>query len=220
MDEAKQAILQMLQEGKITPEEADRLLSGLEDKTEAASSDAHPSTYVWSDGSSRPQDVEDDVIYVEGEVLPESSASDFERFHYYWRYPFAIALAALVLFGILLAVILKATGGVFTSGATCLTGLMLFGAFVMVLAWFGRGARWIHVRVRSAGRDRVKFSMPFSTRLVTWGLRFSRGYVDEATRQYISMAEAMVRSFEQSADQEPVNIELGEGDDRIQIYIG
>lgn len=220
MDEAKQAILQMLQEGKITPEEADGLLAALDNEAGQASSGAYATSQVWNADGRHSQDPEDDVIYVEGEVLPESPASDFERFRYYWRYPFAIALAGLVLCGILLSLILKSSGGMLTSGATYLTGLMLFCVFVMVLAWFGRGARWLHVRVRSAGRDRVRFSMPFSTRFVSWGLRFSRGYANGEMRQYISMAESMVRAFEQNADQEPLHIDIGEGDDRVQIYIG
>ena len=214
MNEEKQKIMQMVQDGVISTEDAYKLLRAIDDDGEEIVDEQVERNAGVDEVASADPD-----LPFEGEALPPENAPDFERFRGFWRTPFTIALAALIIFGILFMALLRSTDGIMTFGTRFLLGIVLFAALVMALAWFVKGARWLHVRVQSADGDRFRISLPFSTRILRWGMNLGRGYVNKETRGYINMVDSMLTAWEQNPDQEPLSINI-DGSDKVQVFIG
>ncbi len=216
MNEERQKIMQMVQDGIISTEDAYRLLRAIDDEGEEAVDEQVERN---ADIDEKTSTVPDETIPLEGEALPSENAPDFERFRGFWRTPFTIALAALIIFGILFMALLRSTDGIMTFGTRFLLDIVLFAALVMALAWLAKNARWLHVRVQSADGERFHISLPFSARVLRWGMNLGRGYVGKETRGYINMVDSMLAAWEQNPDQEPLSIDI-DGSDKVQVFIG
>jgi hypothetical protein len=216
MNEERQKIMQMVRDGIISTDEAYKLLRAIDDGGgEIADEQVERGASIDEKASAVP----DETIPLEGEALPPENAPDFERFRGLWRTPFTIALAALIIFGILFMALLRSTDGTMTVGARFLLDSVLFAALVMALAWFTKNARWLHVRVRSVNGDRFRISLPFSMRVLRWGLNLGRGYAGEEAHRYLNMVDSMLTAWEQNPDQEPISFDIG-GGDRVRVFIG
>ena len=216
MNEERQKIMQMVQDGAISTEEAYKLLRAIDDdEAEAVDERAERREDIGEAASTD----HSQSTPLEGDVFSAGKAPDFERFRGFWRIPFTIALATLIVCGVLFMALLRSTDGIMTFGAKFLLGIVLLAALVMALAWFVKNARWLHVRVRSAGGDRFRISLPFSTSVLRWGLNWGRGYAGSETRGYINMVDSMLTAWEQDPNQESISFDINAGG-RVQIFIG
>ena len=218
MNEEKQEIMQMVQDGVISTEEAYKLLRAIDDEgavEELADEQVEKSANIDEETSAMP----DEAIPPKGEALPSENAPDFERFRGFWQMPFTIALATLIVFGVLYMALMRSTDGIMTSGTRFLLNIVLLAALVMALAWLAKNARWLHVRVQSADGERFQISLPFSARVLRWGMDLGRGYVSAEVRGYINRVDAMLAAWEQNPDQEPLSINIA-GGGKVQVFVG
>ena len=138
MSEARKQVLQMLQDGKITADQAAELLAALEpeDALELVADSAH----------------EEDAV--EGDVImPKSPAPDMNRFRRFWQIPFFGCLALMTLSGLWLRSIYQTSEGAISFGFVCVWSLFLLMFGLTALAFMSRRSAWLHVRVREEKRD-------------------------------------------------------------------
>jgi hypothetical protein len=202
MDEAQLKVLQMVQRGAISAEEAEELLSALDGEAqsggppEAASSSAHPpSTGEATTRTGPPRWWQRAWVYVLGG---------------------GTVLAALAL----AFTITIAQGGSHLGWLACTLPLLILGVLVMVLTWWSRSARWLHVRVREEGQ-RVNISLPLPLRPAVWALRLARPWVPKLRETAIdevilSLADADI------ADQEMLVVEVDDAEaaEQVEVRIG
>jgi hypothetical protein len=205
MDEGRERVLNMLQEGKISAEEAAELL-------EALDAAAGPAPELES-----PEPVIQPVSYPVRAELPP----DLARFRRYWQIPFFGALILTILIALWLRSLYRSSDGGVTLGFGCVLSLFILMTGLTLLALLSRRAPWIHVRVQEAGGSRVAISLPLPIRLARWGLQLARGYVGADVQEHLDTAAAFLDAAGENRGGEPLTISVNEeGGDRVQIYIG
>ncbi len=204
MQEERQQILQMLQDGKITTEQAMALLQAIEESGEE-----------YSETEGEP---------LTGEIVSPEPPPDMGRFRRFWQIPFFAALALLVAFGFWLRAIYQSSEGAITLGFACVWSLFLLAFVLTVLAWWSRRAPWLHVRVRERGGRRIAISLPLPLGIANWGVRFARGWVNVDTRSQLDIAESFLEVAQvswQEGSTEPLVVNVDDEDgDQVQVYIG
>jgi len=162
---------------------------------------------------------QDDVVVAEKMPLPDS-APDFEILRESWQTPFNVVLALMAAFFVLSLALLRSTRIVLSLGGKLLFSLALFAALVAVYLWSSRDGLWLHVRVHSADDTRFRISLPLSTRLMRWGMQTGREYADEQTQEYMDMVHGMITAWEEDPNQDPLFIDIDDGGDKVQVFIG
>jgi hypothetical protein len=201
MSDSKEHILHMLQDGKISAEEAERLLSAIE--READLPDAPPV-------DERPPD---EPL---GGNLPH--ISDYRTG---WRAPFigAAFMAALSAARLLQ---LREKRGPFNALRRNFHRLaILAGTAGALLALWSRDARWLHVKVEEAGGKRIEITLPVPVQLVGWVLRTARPYVDTATAGQFDTAIEMIQAMQVEMDRpdgQPIIVDVKDEDSHVQVY--
>lgn len=198
MDDEQRRILQMVQEGTITPAEAARLLDALAEEAVPAAEDSPPAP------APAPARAPDDVI----------APGPAPRFRRYWEVPFAVGLILLGLAGVCVSSV---------SGVLLLCGWSAFvvAAIIALAGLWSRSAAWVHVRIRESDGDRLSFSLPLPMGLAGWGLGLAQRYVDDDTRANLDVAAGLLDMFRAADSHEPMTVEIDEEDgDHILVHIG
>ena len=217
----KLEILQMVQEGKITVDEASNLLEALEGQvpSPAAGVDAAP---LQGDATSL------------SEAPASSLPPDMERFRRFSYIPFAISLVITLLTGWGSYALFRRTEGRITFGFVLVTALFVLAFVIMVLALWATTVPWLHVRIRSAprtqgkdGKDstgtRLAISMPLPLGLAGGILRFAHRFVDQETAGHLDAAGTLVTAMKRDLRQpgaDPIVVDVDDEDERVQVYIG
>jgi hypothetical protein len=201
MSEARQQVLQMLQDGKLTAEQAQELLQALE-----------------------PTATEETQEAVEGEIVAPVEPPDMDRFRRFWQYPFFIALAVLIAVGLGLRSMYQASEGTMTFWFFCVLSLFILTFILTALAFLSRSAPWVHVRVREKGGRKIAISLPLPMGLAQWGIGIARNFVPEQEQGNLDMAAEFIRSARhdlKGSDTEPLMINVDDEDgDQVQVFIG
>lgn len=99
----------------------------------------------------------------------------------------------------------------------------LGGLGLTLLAWYGRSARWIHVRIhqkRGETPARIAFSLPVPLRLSAWALRTFGGWIPALNETGL---DELIQALETEVGPEPVmlvDIQEGEDGEQVQVYLG
>jgi hypothetical protein len=197
-------ILELLQEGEITAEEATRLLEALKDTPPAGS----------------PQAVS----------LP-AVRPNMQRFRYFAYIPFGISLVALLLAGWGTLALSRQPDGRITAGYVMLVILLVLLFFTTLLAFAMTRVPWLHVRIQERSEDeqgepswkRLAFSLPVPLSLAQWGLRIARRFVGEEHAAQLETAAALLRSSAGELGKpggEPIIVEVEDENEHVQVYIG
>lgn len=193
-------ILQMVEDGIITPAEAENLLNALD---EPGAESAPP-----------PKKKKRGPVVDDDDLMP-----DMSRFRRYWEYPFMVGL-------ILLAV----SGFCATSTPSPLLGFCGWAVFVVALlvamiGWASQWSPWVHVRIHEHDGTRIAVSLPLPLRLI--GLLtdivmvFVRPFASRETVENIETAVSFVSMLEGESFDEPIVVEVLEDDgDHIEVYMG
>ena len=214
MNESKETILKMLQDGSITVEEADRMLLAV-GNTERLGAEVDEVSEGSDDALSSP----DDIAVADAMPLPDT-APDFDALRSSWTRPFGVVLAVMTAFFILATALLRQTRVARKLGGVLLLSGALLAGLVATYIWSSRDGLWLHVRVQSDDGNHFRISLPLSTRLVRWGTQMSREYADEKTLQYLDIIDELLTAWESDPNQDPVFIDVDEGGDKVQVYIG
>jgi hypothetical protein len=211
MNEERRQILQMLQEGTITADQAMELLQAMDEDGEGEETAVPLTTDAYAEPLS-------------GDILPANDPPDLDRYRQFWKIPFLIGLAFLVLFGFWLRGIYLSSEGAITFGFLCVWSFFMLAFLATLLALFSRRAAWLHVRVQEKEGHRIAISLPLPLGLVGWGIQVAYGFVDEKTRSQLDMASAFLTAAKEELnhpDARPMTIDVDDNDgDRVQVYIG
>ena len=93
-----------------------------------------------------------------------------------------------------------------------------FGLTVVLLAFWSRTARWLHVRIR--GEQRVALSFPLPLRLAGWILRLVRPCAPQLEKTGL---DEVILSLDEGLAGEGgfyVDVQDGEAGEQVQVYIG
>ena len=192
MSEERTKILQMVADGKISAEEASRLLAAL------------------GDGGDQP----------DAETDSAPPPVEMPRFGNLWLIPLYVGLTIFVC-GALAAfpAYTLSRSWIF---AVCGWPLFVVGLLVMLAAYAARKSRWIHIRVTNVdGAQRsIKLSFPLPLQLSAWALKLASRWVPRLKDTNVD--ELIVALNEGVTRDQPLFIDVQEGDDgeRVQVYIG
>ena len=199
-EEARQQVLQMVQNGKLTAEQAQELLQALEPAA------AEPETVLT------------------GEVIPPDDTPDMDRLRRFWQYPFFIALAVFVLIGLGLRSLYQSSAGAITFWFVCLLSLFILTFLLTMIAFMSRRSPWLHVRVKEKGGRKIAISLPLPLRLTQWGIQIARGFVPAKEQVNLEIAAEFLQSAQddlKSAGANPLMIDVDDDDgDQVQVFIG
>ncbi len=210
--EERRKILQMVEEGKITAEQAASLMSALGTESEQEQFEAEPE--VIQPGAAS------------GFAGSDASAPEFEEVKARARY-----WAMITLWVGVVITIFSAWGiyGILNSFGTnywwiCLLFPLFIGILLIALGAGGPGTRWLYVNVdRRNASDwprTISFGFPLPLGLVSWFLRnFGNnihGLGNTSVDDIIQILDATGKSGEPLI----VNVDEGANGERVQVYIG
>lgn len=203
-------ILEMVENGVITAEEGARLLRLLDEagSTEADFSKEQTTSKVQPPDSSPEKDA------FEGRL---------ERLRRWWQIPLWIGVGITVLGGLLMFWAYQASGFSFWFGCTWLP--FLFGVAVMALAWGSRTARWLHLRIQQEAGEwpqTINLSFPLPLQLTGWVLRTFGHFIPDLKEQGNNISQVIQAVEAGTSSDAPffVEVDEGEGKEKVQIYIG
>lgn len=202
MGDSKEHILQMLQNGAISAEEADRLLSAI-------------------DGDDAIPEVPPVDERIPDEPLPGGVLPHITDYRGGWRVPFfgSLFMAALSARQLMRP---RKDEGFFSGLGRAFHGLMLAVAgFGALLSLWSRDARWLHVKVEEEDGTRIDISLPVPVQLVGWVLRTARPYVDDETAAQLDTGLEVLQAMQDemdSPDGQPIMIDVNDEGTHVQVY--
>jgi hypothetical protein len=193
-------VLQLVNDGKITVEDAERLLDALDPPV------PHPTAPT--------------PVIPEKAKRKRSSPPDMRRFRRYWQYPFLVGVIMLGVAG------LCASNTSLLLLQLCGWSVFALAALITVVGWVSQWSPWIHVRVQERKGRRFAVSLPLPLSLIGWHLKLTkpliRRYANEDAARYLDMATALLSTMDSGllVDQ-PITIDVDEPDgDLVQVFIG
>lgn len=196
MDEERRRILEMVRDGVISPDDAERLLLALQ-------ADEVP------EGGK-----------VEVTLAPAAREPAGERrFRRWWEVPFALGL---ILLGAAALCVLNTSS---TLLSVCGWGCALVAALVVILAWLSQWAAWVHVRIHEQDGTRFAISLPLPLKLIQplQGLvgAVTQRFAGRETAANVDTALGMLAALGELPGGQPLSFEVDDEDgDHIQVYIG
>jgi hypothetical protein len=210
-DEQKQ-ILKMVESGRISAEEAMQLIKALE------GSDTQLEIIEAPEASARA-----------GKTAgPESSAArqaGFEqvaiRARRLWQIPLWTGIAVSVLSAYWLYNLVQASN--FGFWFYCASVPFLLGVLIMAVAAGSRTSRWLYVKVDQASHEwprNIVLGFPLPLGLAAWLLRNFGHTIEGLGRTQVDEILQLISSGVSSKEPLIVQVDEGEGGERVQVYIG
>ena len=241
-DEQKQ-ILKMVEDGKISADEAMKLIKALEvvsaeDEIEIIESEAPPFGLPRDPGERGTRDpgraprgemaFGDDTGSESGfeavDELGGSAGPEFEevkaRARRFAMVPLGIGVLFTVLASYWLYVLVQNANYGFWFA--CAWFPLLLGVLLMALSAGGMNARWLYVNVDQAPGERpqhITLGFPIPLGLLGWLLRNFGHYVRGMDRQHVDDIMTLLATTD-AHDPLIVNVDEGDRGERVQVYIG
>lgn len=210
-DEQKQ-ILKMVEDGKITADEAMELIRALD----AASAEDEIEVIETEAGSGAETEAAD--------VSGESVTSEFEevkaRARRYAMVPLGIGVVFTVLASYWLFVLVQSSNYGFWFA--CAWFPLLLGVLLVALSAGGMNARWLYVNVEQEPGEwpqHITLGFPVPLGLLGWLLRNFGHYARDMDRQRVDDILTLLKTADAHG---PLIVNVDEGDhgERVQVYIG
>jgi hypothetical protein len=204
-------ILEMIQQGKISSEEGLKLIDALSE-----SWDAEDQEYLQA---------REEMLYTpspteNGDVAPEITASEMDKWRGFWVIPFWIGVGITVLGGALMYWAWAAQG--IKLGFIAAWIPFLIGLGITALSWNSRNGPWIHIRIQQrpgASPQRISLSFPLPIRFFAWSIKTFSQWIPDIPKGAEDVLLAL-GSF--SPGDSPLSINVNDEDDgeKVLIYIG
>ena len=210
--EERKQILQMVEDGKITADQALTLIKELEDSAEAESE-------VYEAGAS--SGFENEAGFTSHDSAPEleRTAAQARRL---WQIPLWIGVTFTVLSALGMYSILKSAGTNFWF--YCLMTPLFFGVVVIALAAWSRTAQWLFVNVdrsrSSDGPKRIFIGFPLPLGLAGWFLRTFGNHIEGLKHTNVDEVVNAISMAQTIREPLIVNVNDSEDGERVQVYIG
>ena len=214
MESKWREILEKVERGEMSPEEGARQMAQSTREMPMEPAPDAPSTSSVPAVIASPQP--------EAEVV-----EDFNSVYAFWRNWWVVPLSiGAIIF--VLGASLESWANATQHGFWMVCGVfpLLLGVIVLVLSFWSRTARWLHVRIREANSTsgtratKVAVSMPIPTQTIGWMLklfgRFIPGLRDQP--QIYTMIPEMMAALDKSGD--PLVVEVNDKNgDEVRVYI-
>lgn len=220
-------ILEMLEQGKITAEEATQLIDALMEDDLLESGDDFESNFVEFDPEIPELEDVSDFEYNDSNPPPEPPEipPEMRKWRGYWLGLFVVAMGALLLSTFLMYQALQSSG--YSFWFFCSWVPFLISTFFVALAWQSRSMPWLHLRVDTGQNEwprRIAFSFPLPLGLASWGMRTFGHWIPNLEQSGFSSQELGKFIYglqDYTSPDNPVYIEVDEDDgERVLIYIG
>jgi hypothetical protein len=193
MEEERLQILRMVEAGQIQAAEAAKLLAAIDAAEEQETEETAPSA-------------------------PKPTPRPVERWARFWIYPLMAGGIALIVGALVMGLVysLDAARGWLVCGWLP----MVLGTLVIVLAWWSRQARWLHLRISERGKRKIAFSFPLPLGLAAWGLRIAQPFVPQLKETGVD--DLIIALRDSATKDEPLFVDVqGDQDgERVELYIG
>jgi hypothetical protein len=220
-------ILEMIESGVITAEEGARLLRAIDTDQhygEAVDDETGvPEAHEYSNAEEASVSPDGDAEPVSGEVLEDKFKPEIEKWKRWWMIPLWIGVGVTIIGSLLMLWAYQSTGFSFWFGCTWLP--FLLGVAVIAMAWGSRSARWLHLRVQQEPGEwprTIAFSFPLPLHFAAWFMRTFGRFIPKVNEIGIDF-DQLIQVFETSTNSETpfyVEVDEGEGGEKVQIYIG
>jgi hypothetical protein len=213
-DEERAQILKMVEEGKVSPEEALKLIQALETDDQAEGQIEEPEIL--------PPQVAETNSESEADTPRSEPDPEFERkvkrFRGLWLIPLWVGVGVTVLGAWWMYSAMLNSG--FGFWFMCAWLPFLIGVAVVALAVISKTSRWIYVRVEQKPGERpekIVVAFPIPSPLLRWGLHNFGHNIPPEHRASADMAIKAV--FEDL--KEPLYVDVHDDDgEHVQVYIG
>jgi hypothetical protein len=195
-------ILQMLEQGTISADEAHQLLLAAQPDQEKQPEDVQPAAVGPTAGFRAPE---------------------FRRYRLLSYIPFGVSLAILLLCGWATYVLYRHAEGRATASLVILLIVTALVFLVTAVALWMTATPWLHVRIRDRAEHRIAISLPLPLTIAYWGLHLAQRFVhDESTAQLDAAAQMIqaLRSSRSNLTREPIAIDVDDEGGHVQVYIG
>jgi len=212
MQEERRRILEMLEAGTISAEEAAALMEALGDEDPGPALAVRPAAKTHDEPREEPPAAKETII------IEEKSGRPIDEFTPPWMLPFGLGLGLLML-GIGVLWVMSYLGQMSLFWFLC--GLIPLGwaiVFVLAAAWLAWGL-WLHVRVESADGGRVRLHIPLPPfGLAVWALRLAGRFVPYLQNSALDETlEALQGEWKRG---ERMVIHVDDEGDRVEVVIG
>jgi hypothetical protein len=216
--EERQQVLQMIADGKITPEEGSRLLAALSGGTPPELTES--STVSGPAPETEQTDSQQQAYTPEQEVIspPPPIETHIPDTRHWWQVPFWIGAALLIAGAFTLA-------GAISSGAICallLCGLpMLFiGIVAVIVAWFARNGPWVHIRVKHRRPDErdINLSVPLDLGVVA--VRVAEPFVPQMKNTGVDDVIVSLKDNVKKDQLLVIDVNDDEDGEHVQVIVG
>jgi hypothetical protein len=203
METERLKVLEMLESGEINADEALALLAAI-DSSEAE---------VLLERQSE----EDEAGTGEPAPTVNPVAVQRSRWARFWVYPL-MAGGAVLIIGSLVMALVYATDAA-RGWLVCGWLPMTLGLLVMLLAWWSRRAKWLHVRILEGGERKMAVSFPLPLAFSAWALRLVKPFVPRLRETGV---DELIMALRASGRDEPISIDVRDdkNGEQVQVYIG
>lgn len=213
-------ILEMVENGTITPSEAASLLAALD--AEETSDDMEVLPAILDPGVA---DNQKSAQVRPGDIPHEGRSkvkdTNIESWRRWWFISMWVGVGITTVGALFMFWALQASGIGFWF--VCASLPFLLGLSVMMLAWSSRTARWLHVRIRQKLGERpqtIAFSFPLPIRFTAWFLRTFGSRIPKIKET--GLDEIILALGNSATPETPFYVEVNEGDEgeQVQLYFG
>ncbi len=195
MSSEQEKILAMLQEGAISAEEAEVLLTAMPVETE-------------------------EEMMVTAVSAATGNIPDMDRYRNFWLAPFLILSTVTALLGLFLrstACKRKPFGALFA------LALFLFSLSLTVLMFLSRKSTWVHIRVQEKEGPKIAISLPLPLSIAGRVIDVARRYSPPERQDNLEMAAATIAAAQENFKDpgaDPIVINVDDEDAQVQVFIG
>jgi hypothetical protein len=216
MESKWREILEQVERGELTPEQGAELLAAQTRQFETEGPVQVKSLSVDLQGQEEPRT---EKTSPEAEVV-----DDYQSVMSFWKNWWTIPLWAGVIVCILSGLVMSsasASGNMFWFYCAMLPAML--GAIAIVLAFWSRKSRWVHIRIREDENGRKKniaISMPLPTELVGWVMATFGDKIPGLRDQpeVIKMMPEIMKTIQETGD--PLVVEVNDKDgSEVRVYI-
>jgi hypothetical protein len=201
MSEERLQILKMVEDGKLSTEQAVKLLNAL-------------------NGEEPPADLE---VVEEPEMEQESQAPpvDLPSAGNWWLYPTAAGAVVMAMGAPLVALGLTGKAALFWA-LFCGWIPFFIGLAILTVGVWSRTARWVHIRIQERGAGRAfVMGFPLPLTLSAWVVRMIRPFVPQLRETAVDEAILALRDAMREGEDQPVYIDVQDDEDgeQVRVYI-
>lgn len=208
--EEQKQILKMVEDGKISAEEAMKLIKALGESSDEVEVIAEPSSESGTSAG-----------FESGSIDPDEFEEVAYRAHSLWRIPLWVGVGIIALTAFWLDSLVSASN--FGFWFYCAWVPLLFGVLLVGLFAGSHTSRWLYVNVKQARGEwprNITLGFPLPLGLTAWFLRHFGHNIEGLRQTNVDEIVEILSGEMLSKGPLIVNVDEGKGGEQVQVYIG